>query len=224
LVDARRLFSEQERHQISRWVAEAEGETCAEIVCVVASESGRYDRAEALLGFGLALLALGLVHGMYQGGSGSWGPAQALPVSWEMATLVVGFVLGNLLGTYFPQLRRPLVGQKELRQETLRSAHSVFTRRRLASTRQKAGLLLYVSLFERQMVVLADEGALGALGQSGVDEIRDLAQGALRQKKPVKAFEESIKRAAQLLAPGLPREADASNQLPDELVLIHPRP
>lgn len=224
MVDARRLFTEQERKQISVRVAEAERQTCAEIVCAVASESGRYDRSEGLLGFVLALLSLGLLHGLHQGGPGSWGAAQLLPLSWEMAALVVGFVLGNVLGTYFPDLRRPLIGRREMREETLRAAHSVFMRRRLGSTRQQAGVLLYLSLFERQVVVLADEGALQVLGPSGVGELRDLAQQALRRRQPVQAFEESVRRAAQLLAPSLPPDVENPNELPDELVILHPRP
>lgn len=225
MVDARKLYSDSEREQIRQALQKAESGTTGEIVCAVASESGRYDRAEALIGFALGLILLGLLHAVHHGGSGSFGAAQPLSLGWEVGVLCAGFLAGNLLSSWIPTLRRPLVGRSEMEEETVRAAWSVFCSRKLASTMQRGGLLIYFSLFERRVVVLADQGALQALGQSGVEQVRDAALSALRQGKPVQAMVDCVTRAGQLLGEKLPcSQGGGDNELADDLVILHPRP
>ena len=57
---ASRLFNQEERLAITTAVFEAEVETAGEIVPVVATSSGRYDRAEDLFGVAFVLVALTL--------------------------------------------------------------------------------------------------------------------------------------------------------------------
>ncbi len=225
MVDARNLYTEEERAQIRQALQKAESTTTGEIVCAVASESGRYDRAEALLGFALALLLLGLLHSLHNGGAGSWGAAEPLSLTWEVAVLCLGFLAGNLLGTWIPSLRTLFVPRREMEEETVRAAWSVFCSQKLASTVQRGGLLIYFSLFERRVVVLADQGALEAVGQEGVTQVRDAAVAALRQGKPLQAMLDSLSKAGQLLAEKLPcDQGGGENELSDELVILHPRP
>lgn len=225
MVDARKLYTEAERQQIGQALQKAESGTTGEIVCAVASESGRYDRAEALIGFAFGLILLGLLHAWNKGGSGSFGAAQPLSLGWEVGVLCAGFLAGNVLSSWFPTLRTPLVPRREMEEETVRAAWSVFSSRKLASTVQRGGLLIYFSLFERRVVVLADQGALEALGQPGVEQVRDAAISALRQGKPLQAMLDCVGRAGQLLAEKLPcSQGGGDNELADELVILHPRP
>ncbi len=225
MVDARKLYSEEERGQIRQALQRAESTTTGEIVCVVASESGRYDRAEALVGFAFGLILLGLLHGLHNGGSGSFGAAQPLSLAWEVGVLCAGFLAGNALSSWFPTLRTPLVPRREMEEETVRAAWSVFCSRKLASTVQRGGLLIYFSLFERRVVVLADQGALQALGQPGLEQVRDAALSALRQGKPLQAVLDCVARAGQLLSEKLPcDQGGGDNELSDELIILHPRP
>lgn len=225
MVDARKLYTDAEREQIRQALQKAESMTTGEIVCAVASESGRYDRAEAVVGFALGLVLLGLLHNLHSGGLGSWGGAQPLPLAWEVGVLCAGFLAGNGLSSWFPTLRTPLVPRREMEEETMRAAWSVFSSRRLTSTAQRGGLLIYFSLFERRVVVLADQGALGALGQAGLEQVRGAAIAALRQGRPLPAMLDCIACAGSLLAEKLPcSQGGGENELADELVILHPRP
>lgn len=225
MVDARKLYTEDERGQIRQALQQAESTTTGEIVCAVASESGRYDRAEGLIGFAFGLILLGLLHSLHNGGAGSFGAAQPLSLAWEVAVLCTGFLAGNLLSSWFPTLRTPLVPRREMEEETIRAAWSVFSSRKLASTVQRGGLLIYFSLFERRVVVLADQGALQALGQSGLEQVREAAISALRRGKPLQAMLDCVARAGQLLGEKLPcSQGGGDNELADELVILHPRP
>ena len=225
MVDARKLYTDAEREQIRQALQTAESTTTGEIVCAVASESGRYDRAEGIIGFAFGLVLLGLLHSFHSGGPGSWGGAQPLSLTWEVGVLCFGFLAGNLFSSWFPTLRTPLVARGEMEEETVRAAWSVFCSRKLASTVQRGGLLIYFSLFERRVVVLADQGALDALGQPGVQQVRETAIAALRQGKPLQAMLDSIACAGRLLGEKLPcNQGGGENELADELVILHPRP
>ena len=142
MVDARKLYSPEEREQIRQALQKAETTTTGEIVCAVASESGRYDRAEALIGFACGLIMLGLLHSFHNGGSGSWGGAEPISLGWEVAVLCAGFLFGNLLGSWIPGLRTALVPRREMEEETVRAAWAVFCSQKLSSTVKRGGLLI----------------------------------------------------------------------------------
>ena len=57
-MNARTCMTEQQRTDIVAKVAEVEAKTAAEVVCAVATESGRYDRAESIVGIIFSMLAL----------------------------------------------------------------------------------------------------------------------------------------------------------------------
>lgn len=178
-----------------------------------------------MIGFAFGLILLGLLHALHGGGSGSWGAAQPLSLAWEVGVLCAGFLAGNVLSSWIPNLRTPLVPRQEMEEETVRAAWSVFCSKRLASTAQRGGLLIYFSLFERRVVVLADQGALAALGQPGLEQVREAAIAALRQGKPLQAMLDCVARAGQLLGEKLPcDQGGGDNELADELIILHPRP
>ena len=99
MVSAPKFVSEDGKQQIAAAIADAEKQTAAEIVCVVATESGRYDRAEAVVGIVVAVVALWFAHMVGQ----SWVLGQwdvgGLHLAWQVLAVVVGFVPGN---TFLP--------------------------------------------------------------------------------------------------------------------------
>ena len=59
MLNATRFLTTAEQQQVEAAVREAEAQTSAEIVVVVATESGRYDRAESIVGLIGAVLGVG---------------------------------------------------------------------------------------------------------------------------------------------------------------------
>lgn len=224
-MNAKRFLSKRERKALEEAVASAEQRTAAEFVCAVATESGRYDRAESLVGLAFALLGLAVVQlGFTWTPSDSWIDTRAVPLAAQAAAVVVGFVLGTLVASFFHALRRLFVSTSELEAEVERAASHVFAQARLSSTRQRGGVLVYVSVFERRVVVLADTGAARVLGGDGIDALRNLATERLTRNKRLEAFSDTVGAAAERLAPALPAEAINPDELPDALVIFHPRP
>lgn len=226
-MNANEFLTGPEREQVERAAADAEKHTAAEIVCAVATESGRYDRAESLVGLLFALVGLTLAHAYARGffaDPGSWGQQGGIGLGWQSLVVVVGFVAGSISGSYCPFLRGLFVRRREMEEETDRAASHVFRRLHVRSTEIGTGLLIYVSLFERRAVVLADEQVAAVLGAQEIARLRDIACDELAQGRRVEAFTLTIAAAVEKLAKVIPPKAGDKDELSNRLAIFHPRP
>ena len=104
------LFNESQRRQIEQAVVSAEAQTSCEIVPVVATASGRYDRAEDVVGLWLAAIAAAAVWLLMPRRPAEIGAWDAMPLIVELLILVgaiaVAFLIGAVIGTRIGWLRR----------------------------------------------------------------------------------------------------------------------
>ena len=229
-------------YELEQCIASVEQDTSAEIVCAVATESGRYDRAEAVVGMLGALVALlvlnlyasatsdlvvGAADGERGGAAIGWTQAETLEFTTQVLVLTLGFVAGNVLASWWVPLRRLVTRRGQMEAEVARAAAFLFAEQRMASTRGAGGLLLFVSLYERKLVVLGDSGVVAACGEEFLDSLRDQGIATLRSGKPDEALIEAVRSAGELLVEKMPPRdevADEDNELSNHVRLIHPRP
>jgi len=90
---------------------------------------------------------------------------------------------------------------------------------------RESGLLVYVSLFEHRVVILADRRALEALGEERIGAIRDRAVESLKEGEVVDGCIAAIEAAGEVLREAFPvgREVN-ENELADHVLVFHPRP
>jgi putative membrane protein len=226
-MKATTFLTRREQADVELAIADAEGHTSAELVCALATESGRYDRAESIVGLVAALIALAVAHVAGVGLSlqpGSWEEGTGVALGWQVLAVVLGFVAGAVASSLWQPLRRLATAEGEMLEEVERAASHVFATQRLGSTRSETGVLIYVSLFERRVVVMADRRAREALGQEGIDALMELARSRLREGRRAATFLDTITEAATRLAPSLPPGEESPDELPNRLRLFHPRP
>ena len=225
MTRASKLFSEADKQAVEHAVAQAEQGTSGEIVPVVATRSGRYDRAEDVFGVLLGLVAVAAVWVCFQRvdpRGGDWGEGYALGVRlWAiLVTYAAGFVVGVVLSTYIPALARPFVGRREIDDEVQRRAQQAFFQFRVRATGGGTGILIYISLFERRVVVLGDTPISDKLDQPHWDELKTLVVDGLRTGKPTEGICAAIGRCGQLLAQHFPVAPGDVNEISNELRLI----
>lgn len=219
------FFSAAERATIEAAVAEAEDRTAGEIVPVIATASGRYDRGEDLFGLVVAVAALALAWWGFQDlrlSEGEWaaGPTLALGLLPVLLVVVVGFLLGAVAATFVPALRLPFVSQREMREEVERSAAASFQRLRVRRTVGGTGVLIYVSLYERMVQVLGDHAIAKKLSQSDWDEVCALAVDGLKHGRGAEGLAAAVRRCGELLATHFPRPPGDRNEIPDTLRFV----
>ncbi len=217
-------FSDADRAQINQAVAQAEARTAAEFVPAVAYSSGRYDRPEDVVGLWLGLLAMIVVWQFFPPPAiepGSWGNLSHFAyLAILIAMVVIGFFAGAILADNVGWLRRLFTPTTQMRDEVHARARQVFFDSRMHHTDTKAGVMIYISLFERMAAVVADRHVLEKLGQAELDALRDNLVTQLKTAHPRDALCHVLALAGEKLAAVLPRAADDVNELTDALVVI----
>jgi putative membrane protein len=153
--------------------------------------------------------------------SGNWGglpPWQRLLA--EAVAALGGFVAGAAIASRVAWLRRLFTPRRQMRDEVAARARTVFFDRRVHHTAGASGLLVYVSLYERMAILLADQSILDKVGQGSLDAWCAALTAALREGHPADAIAKAIALAGEKLGQVLPRATADVNELPDALVLL----
>ncbi len=208
------LFSDSARERIREAVDQAEGLTSGEIVPYVVGSSDTYAAAHwlsALLG---ALLAPVLALFAYQRLE-IWG--LPFPV-WILTPVLVGAAVGYLIAAAVPAWRRSLVGEATLDRRTRRRAAVAFLEEEVFKTRDRTGVLIFLSLFEHRVVVMGDEGINRAVAVGEWQKIVDGVVAGIREGRPADALVDSIRECGELLdLRGVAIQPDDTDELSDEL-------
>ena len=111
----------------------------------------------------------------------------------------MGGALGYLLPIAFDPIKRALV-DSDLREERVRRrSREVFLQEEVFNTRERTGILLYVSMFERRLEVLADSGIRLMVPGEAWDEIVDLMTEAFDRGDPSAGLLAAVDRCGQIL-------------------------
>ncbi len=157
---ASQVLSSTDRQRICQAVAKAEALTSAEIVPVVATSSAAMTVRRTSLVCGSLHLAFSLAWYFWPRHlpeTGSWGGgSQWLDLTVYLACLVGGFLAGAILASKIGWLRRLFTPLAMQRDEVQNRARHVFFDSRVHHTQSRSGLLIFLSLFEHQAVILAD--------------------------------------------------------------------
>jgi len=213
---ATKLFGAAAVEAVETAIAAAEQQTGAEIVPVVASVSGRYDRAEDLFGVCCALGALAVA--WILGDAQAWTDGSTIGLGMALAAVVVGFIIGTVIATKLTVLRLPFISRAEMLEEVERRALETFQRQRVRDTANSSGVLIYVSLYEHLVKVIADDHAASKLPDHALDSICAAVVDGLKQGNADKGLVAAIAKTGEVLAHAIP--PDTENHLPNQLILI----
>ena len=221
----RELLSVSDRLRINRAISDAERLTSAEILPAVAPLSGRYDRAEDLVGLWTGIILCGLVWHFFQGvttGGGDWTDDPQIAVGFPVLLLVLlgGFVLGAVLASRIDWLRRLFTPDRQMEEESLLRAKEVFFDSRLHRTEAATGVLIYVSLYERKVVLLTDDAIRAQLSDRSLEEVRDTLLTSLRKNGLVEGLDAAIHLLGKFLEVSLPAREGHANEVRNEVIVL----
>jgi len=222
---ASQFFSDQERKLIEDAVTEAESKTSGEIVPVIATQSGRYDRSEDLFGFFLALIVFGAVWYFLQDAlplDGDWEQGTHLVINLpvSLGILVAGYFMGIIMASWLPFLRAPFISNREMREEVEKAAAEAFQKFRLRRTRDATGVLIYISLYERMVRVMGDDAISQKLDQKDWDDVCQTVLQGFKEKQVAEGLKEAILKCGTLLEKHFAIQPGDVDELSNELKII----
>jgi len=230
-------LSPTELSAIEAAVREAETRTTGEIYCVVAEESSDYGETPLAWAGGVALLAPAIlliagVHVSIPDFFSTWSAAQvgeAIETSVRNAligTIVLQGILfaATALIVTIPSVRRALTPRGLKRDRVRRRAAEQFLAKNLHLTRDRTGVLIFVSLGEHMAELIADEGIAQHVEPKVWDQAMAALTEGLKRGQPAAGFAAAVGLCADVLAERFPaREGDNPNELPDAVVVL-PKP
>lgn len=205
-----KYFSPKDLEDIKNEVRAAELKTSGEIVPVVLPMSAHYSwvaSSTALIGLMLATLMAILLRFLH-------------PFFWEGESLIflqsMGGVLGYLVGK-FSGIIRIVVGKDRMAIEVHKTAMAEFMRFGLHETKERTGVLIFISLLERRAEIIGDKGIHSIVGEAFWKNELDRLVAGMRSHQSSKALIDVIKSVGTRLQENFPRSESDKNEIPDHL-------
>ncbi len=211
-----KFFTQGDLDAIAGAVRDAERRSAGQIVPYVVSHSDHFEAA-GWKGAIIGAFAVALGAAAWRQFGAVWGGATP---AWIVAPTVFGAAAGFIAVTFLSGLKRALAGAAALDHHVHQRAAAAFLEQEVFKTKHRTGVLIFLSLFERRVVVLADTGINAKVGQHEWDGIVAEIAGGIRTGAPGKALADAIRRCGDLLVrDGMAGPADDTDELPDSLQL-----
>lgn len=203
------FLNESEKDQLRAAIRAAESKTTGEIVTVIARASGEYlyypTLWAALLAILLPLLPIAL--------NLSFAPLGIIELQ------LLGFVLLSALFRWSP-LKLKLVPRSVQREYCARRAREQFLAQNLHTTRERTGVLLYVSVAEHHVELLADAGIHAKVPAETWGRVVGKLTAQVKAGQVGAGFIEAVNAVGAQLATHFPAAGVNPNELPDHLIEI----
>lgn len=201
---SRSKFDDAARASLIECVKEIEKRTDAELVLVVRARSGLYRHADYL--FAALLAFAGLLFLLFA------------PINfrdyWVAIDVLLLFILGWFISSRSNSIRRLLTTTKHRSDAVRTGAAAMFYEAGIANTEAEVGVLVYLSVLERRLEVIADRGVLTAV--SALDWNQQVAElHEAGRKADAAGLLKSLQGLGDLLVKHLPATGENPNELPD---------
>lgn len=204
------FINDAEKAKIRAAITQAEKTSSGEIVTVIAQNSDRYSYIPALWA---ALLALTV-----PGFNFLFSSPLSDVVTYQVQVLV--FLACSLLFR-LDAFKMHLIPSVVKQQRASRAAREQFVRQGLHTTQDRTGILIFVSVAEHYVEIIADKGINDKIQQDywqlAVTQFTDL----LKQGKTCDGFLAAIEQCNKELSVHFPATSSNPNELPNHLIEIN---
>ena len=200
-------LTEEDKKAVAEAIGDAEARTSGEIVFAITEASGRYRYSHLQL----ALTGMAAITALYLVLPGQHS------ISAVLWTEILSFALLYALAARIPW-RRWFIPDRELEARVREAAFMEFYSSGLYRTRDANGVLIYLSILERRVVVLGDKAIHEKMGDEHWKEVRDLIIRSIRQGQPRSGICSAVARCGEALAFHFPRKTDDTNELSNEVI------
>ena len=201
------FLSEAEKQHLRDRIRTAEARTRGELVTVLARESDPYPFIP-LLWASMTALAVPPV-------------LLAIGLDWSMAAVSVlqlGLFLVLALALRWTPLKMRLIPKAVKLRRAARTAREVFLDQGLHNTPDRCALMIFVSLGEHYVEILADKGIDAHVSQDQWDAIVADFVAAVKAGRVAEGFDAAVDACGAILAEHFPAEPGTKNALPDHLI------
>lgn len=203
-----KLLTNQDKAQIIEAVQQVEKKTSGEIVPLVVASSDTYPLSNTIGGFTMAMV-LSICATQLLGTENMW---------VFLAILMGAFIVFHEIVKRALPLKRLFISDQEIDEEVEESAISAFYRNGLYKTKNETGVLVYISVFEHRVWVLADRGINEKVNPETWQEVVDMITIGIKKKTTGESIVKAIHRIGEILEAHFPVKPDDANELKNLIV------
>lgn len=213
---AKKFFSQDDLDRIAEAVKEAESKTAGEIVPYFVEKSDEYEEA-VWRGGAIAAFAVMTSLALYHVFTETWGTFSPL----EIILSAIGAMGGAMLAVHSVQaIKRFFAGDELIEQRVAQRAAQVFIAEEVFSTRDRTGILIFLSLMEHKVLVIGDAGINAKVGQAEWQDVVARIVRGIDHGHAVDGLIDAVHQCGLLLQKrGVKRRADDRNELSNKLRL-----
>ena len=200
-------ITEADKSLISEAVKKAEAKTSGEILPVIVEKSDFYPAAHFRIALVMGILFSVVFYYNYDF-------EDPIFLLWiQFPGMIIGYALA-----FIPFFKRLLTTRAEMDEEVHQRAVGIYFENKVSMTRDRTGVMIFVSLLERRVEVLADCGINAKVGKNYWNEIVDALVSNIAQNKIIEGMVSAIGSCGQKLTAAFPIKSDDSNEILDELI------
>ena len=211
---AQQFLTKVEQDTISDIVQQMEQQTSGEIVPMVVSASHSYPAAiicgATALALPVSLLLMPVVSSFF------WLGSQNVWVFIALFVALYGILHG--LVHRFAWLKRLFLSRSQVEAEVQEAALASFFTEKLYKTKDANGILIFISVLERKVWVLADAGINARIDPRQWQGIIDLITQGIKEKRQCQALCQAIVQIGDLLKAHFPHQKDDIDELHNIIV------
>ncbi|MBI9105852.1 MAG: TPM domain-containing protein [Spirochaetales bacterium] len=217
-------LSKDEVERINRAAARVEAVSSGEVLTALIQESSDYAFPEllfSLFGGFIYYIIVMFFHGGIERlvAQMFWNPQNWYVTAFFGASTLI--VIGLLyMISNIPGFDRLIVPKAVMHRNVHQRAIVHFTESGAVNTRDRTGILFFISMRERMIEIIADEGINSKVDQSVWDSVLAGLLGSIKGGRAADGLEKAILECADILEEHFPVKNDDVNELPDGIVFL----
>jgi len=200
-------FDEKFRTKLYENIQNIENNSLVEVVAIIKERSGKYTDVSFLVG--LIVLFVAYTFFMFA------------PIDFNVYMIyfmtVLSFFVGYLAMEFIQPLSNMFVKSDRKDRNVEIYSRAVFQKGGVRFTDQKIGVLIFVSLFEKQVKIVADRGAETAVPAEDWDKIQAGFDSIFSAPNITEAFLKQLENCQPIFNEFIPPVENDINELPDNL-------
>jgi putative membrane protein len=217
-------FTDENLKKIQEAVANAEKNTDGEIALAVTPSSNSYAFWELLFAVVMGLITSAclipfsskiksFLDWLY------WDTNDYHFSFWLLFTVFVAILIFYLLAN-IPFIDRLIVPKKVRNRSVYNKAIRIFVHSGVYKTKSNTGILLFFSIFERKIQIIADDGIASKIPHETWKNLANSLAEGFKSKNPTETIIKAVEECGEILAKEFPCQKENPNELPDGLVIL----
>lgn len=200
-VVATKFLDDAARAGFRRAIEAIESASAVEVVVALRRQSAPYRHANAAVSVVVAFCSLAAM--LFS--------AHPFRLTSILIDTFIAALLSAALVELLPGVKRALTPQALRHAAITRAARATFVERGVHATRERSGLLVYISWLEQEVALVADLGLSRALPAGHLEQAQTALTAAMRDGGAAVAH--ALERTAASLAAAMPRNSNDINEL-----------